>query len=191
MNLRTRLVLLSAVFLTGCATTERGQREVHVPPAGNVQTQPQPELPPIQAQPLPPAGGGVNPGQPLTSHPRSLADSKPGPAVMTLYQQAQQQVRDHRNEQAEASLERALGIAPRNPFVWQALANLHLRMGQYDRAATEVQRSNSLGHDNPFLEIGNWRTLAAVRRAQGDAAGALQAQSQADDLTRALNATPP
>lgn len=190
MNLRVLVAFVPVILLAGCAA-QRGRSQVYVPPQSGVQTQAQPLPPVIQAQPVTPTEpSGASAGTP-SPPPRNLSDSNPGPAVLALYGQAQQQARGNQYEQAEASLERALGIAPRNPFIWQALANLHLRMKNYQRAATEIQRSDSLAHDNPYLEIGNLRTMAAIRRAQGDDAGAMQAQSQADALSRSLSTIPP
>lgn len=182
MNFRLLLLTLATVLLAACAA-QRGERQIYVPPSGGVQTQPADNTPILQPQPVTPGEGQA---PPLSSYPRTLADTQPGAAVLALYQQAQEQARAGRFDQADAALERALRIAPRNPFVWQALANLHLRMKEYDQAASEAERANSLGHGNPYLEAGNWRTLAAIRRAQGDAAGALQAQQQAEALAKTL-----
>ena len=81
-------------------------------------------------------------------------------------------------EQAVANLETALGIEPRNPFVWQQLAAAHLQQHLPDQAENQAQRSNSFARGNPYIEVENWRVIAAARQAQGDLAGARNARER-------------
>ena len=89
-------------------------------------------------------------------------------------------------QQVEASLERALRIEPRNPFLWQMLASAHLAQNEFDQAESTAQKSNSLARGNPYVEVENWKVIAAVRQSQGDAAAALQAQTRVDALNHLL-----
>lgn len=117
----------------------------------------------------------------LSEYPRN-AEAVSGPAVLNLLEQARQALAAGRAEQAVASLEVALDIEPRNPFVWQQLAGAHLRQQLPDQAEQQAQRSNSFARGNPFIEIENWRVIAAARQARGDPAGAQQARERVTEL---------
>ena len=49
---------------------------------------------------------------------------------------------------AAASIERALRIEPRNPRLWQELARVRLKQGQYAQAENVAARSNSWAGDD-------------------------------------------
>ena len=91
-----------------------------------------------------------------------------------------------RTDEAGGSLERALRIEPRNPWVWQGLAALHVVTQQADQAESEAKKSNSLGKRNPYLEVENWRLIAEARRLKGDNAGAVEARERHEDLKALL-----
>lgn len=171
-----------AVLVSACAT-QQGQVESATP------------QPSIQTA----AGGGLLPGagtaglpsvvQPpsLANYPKTIEDSNPGPAVLSLYRQAQAERAAGHADQADAALGRALHIEPRNPFVWQALAGVKLDLKDPDQAENAAQRSTSLAHGNPYVEAGNWRLIASARQARGDSSGAVQAQARADGIARSLS----
>lgn len=121
----------------------------------------------------------------LASFPRNPEEIS-GPAVLALLNQARADLDAGRAEQAMAKLERARRYEPRNPFIWQRLAGTQLQRMQMDQAETMAQRSNSLARGNPYIEIGNWRVIAAARAAQGDAEGAEQAQQRVEALQEQL-----
>ena len=73
---------------------------------------------------------------------------------------------------AAASLERALRIEPRNPRLWQELARVRLKQGEYAQAESTAARSNSWAGSDSTLRAENWRLIAQAREARGDAAGA-------------------
>ncbi len=79
---------------------------------------------------------------------------------------------------AAASLERALRIEPRNPRLWQELARVRLKQGQFAQAESVAARSNSWAGDDRGLRAENWRLIAESRRARGDAEGAKAALEQ-------------
>jgi Tfp pilus assembly protein PilF len=81
---------------------------------------------------------------------------------------------------AAASLERALRIEPRNPRLWQELARLRLKQGQYAQAESVAARSNSWAGSDSALRAENWRLIAEAREARGDAEGARAALEQAE-----------
>ena len=120
-----------------------------------------------------------------------VSDSLPAPApapaaisanlaVASLVESAHADMAGGRLVHAAAALERALRIEPRNPRLWQELARVRLRQGDYDQAESVAARSNSwAGHDNR-LRAENWRLIAQAREARGDAAGARAALDAAD-----------
>lgn len=85
---------------------------------------------------------------------------------------------------AAASLERALRIEPRNPRLWQQLARVRLRQGDYAQAESLAQRSNTWGGTDNRLRADNWSLIAQSRQARGDSDGARKAQDLADQISR-------
>ncbi len=119
----------------------------------------------------PPAPGGA------ASWP-SDASQDSGPAVMSLIDEADAAAARGEFDQAAAILERAQRIEPRNPWIWQRLAQLRLMQGQYSQAESLAERSNSLSRGNPWLRSTNWGLIAEARSRRGDHAGAEQAREQ-------------
>jgi hypothetical protein len=186
-TVRYPAIALTLVLVFSACSTEQGQHEI-VSEAGqrgvvtHADTHGETAITtkPVPAQQLP--VNFIPPPTPSFSGPKTIEDSGASAAVISLYKQADQARAARKFDHAESALNRALRIDPRNPFVWQALANLHLSEHQYDYAENEAQKSTSLGRGNPYIEAANLRILADVREAHGDAAGALQARTQADDL---------
>lgn len=143
---------------------------------------------PVQERPdipLPsdqPSSGAPDPG----SYPRSAAEAS-SPTVLALLDQARVETQAGRGDHAVAKLENALRIESRNPFVWQQLALAHLQQQRFDQAETVAQRSNSLARGNPYVEIENWRLIAAARQARGDTAGAKAAEEKVTELQARLD----
>ena len=160
-----------ALSLAGCAVPP-GTRESY-PPRERPATLP--TEPPVAPKPSP-YGYREDAG-----YARS-AEEVSGPAVVKLLHQARGELLAGRAEQAVAALETALEIERRNPFVWQQLAQTHLKRNQLDDAEIVAQRSNSFARSNPWIEIENWRVIAAARQARGDTAGADQAREKVNEL---------
>lgn len=185
------VVSMAALAVAACVTPPPRPS----PPVGAVLP------PPVASQPGGVvSGGSIIPGQP-TGQPTPVPDARPplnpnlprniessGAAapVISLVKAARASLKAGRTDQAGASLERALRIEPRNPWVWQALSALHLVTQQAEQAESEARKSNSLGKRNPYLEVENWRLLAEARRLRGDAAGAADAEARHEDLQRFL-----
>jgi tetratricopeptide (TPR) repeat protein len=110
------------------------------------------------------------------------AEEVSGPAVINLLGQAREDLAGGRTEQAVASLETALRIEKRNPFVWQELARAHLARFQLEDAEIVAQRSNSFARGNPYIEIENWRVIEQARSGRGDRAGAEAARDKVAEL---------
>jgi predicted Zn-dependent protease len=110
--------------------------------------------------------------------PRTAAQVS-SPAVMSLLNVADTQAKAGHREQAAAALDRALDLAPRNPFIYQRLAAVRLTQGQAGQAEQLARKSNSVAGDNPFVKASNWRLIAEARHNDGDAKGARAASARA------------
>ena len=93
-------------------------------------------------------------------------------AIAGLLDDARADAEAGRLTNAAASLERALRIEPRNPRLWQELARVRLKQGEYAQAESTAARSNSWAGGDSRLRAENWRLIAQAREARGDAAGA-------------------
>lgn len=187
-----RLIALSLLTLVvaGCASSS-GQRDAHWPPESlpprpqaPVPRDPMPGVPSPVQQPLPTPI--IPEAKPVTSYPQA-AEEISGQAVVSLLKQARTARSAGQYDQASSALERALRIEPRNYFVWSALAGVYFDQKQYDQAESVAQKSNSLARGNVYVELENWKTIAAARQAQGDGAGAIQAQARVEQIERDLS----
>jgi tetratricopeptide (TPR) repeat protein len=158
--------LLPAALLGACATR---------PPDGLPHPEDVPTEPPVGPKPSP-YGYREDAG-----YARS-AEEVSGPAVINLLNRARSDLSAGRVEQAVASLETALQIEKRNPFVWQQLARAHLQRHAPEDAEIVAQRSNGFARGNPYIEIENWRLIGQARNALGDRAGAEQARAKVTEL---------
>jgi tetratricopeptide (TPR) repeat protein len=126
--------------------------------------------------------------QPSAESAAAAAQAQPAPvesenkAVIALLDLAHTDNQAGRREAAGASLERALRIEPRNPWLWHELAKLRLTQGQYEQAISMARKSNSFAGQDRRLQALNWRAIGDARIAQGDSAGAEQALKQAAEL---------
>lgn len=111
--------------------------------------------------------------------PPVMSDNR---AVIALLDLARTDNEAGRHEAAGASLERALRIEPRNPWLWYELAQLRLTQGQYEQAISLARKSNSFAGQDRRLQALNWRAIGDARVAQGDSSGAEQALKQAAEL---------
>jgi tetratricopeptide (TPR) repeat protein len=148
--MRTLLVLLAAI-IAGCAAV--------VPMPG-----PAPERAPEPPAPEAPA-------------PAARTESI---AIAGLMDGARTDAAAGRLANAAAQLERALRIEPRNPRLWQELARVRLKQGDYAQVEGTAARSNSWARDDPLLRAENWRLIARSREARGDDAGAKAALETAE-----------
>jgi tetratricopeptide (TPR) repeat protein len=152
-----RLLVLIAALLAGCATT----------------------APPPAQSPLPPAPvEGAAPAVPAV--PPAPAAPAPNPAVERLMASARADQAASRLGSAEATIERALRIAPRDPRLWQQLARIRLQQGDYRQAESLAARANTWAGSDDALRAENWNLIAQARDALGDSAGARAAQMNAE-----------
>ncbi|GAA6132778.1 tetratricopeptide repeat protein [Halopseudomonas sabulinigri] len=99
--------------------------------------------------------------------------------VLALLTTARQQESNGDLNGANASLERAMRIAPREPQVLYRLAQVRLGQGDAAQAEQLAQRGLSYASGRPELQAGLWELVAQAREQQGDAAGAEQARQRA------------
>ncbi|SRR6266566_4177770 len=105
-------------------------------------------------------------------------------AVLALVEVARTDVDAGRFPNAAAGLERALRLEPKNPRLWQELARLRVKEGDYAQAESLAARSNSWAGDDNELRAENWRLIAEARAARGDEAGAKTALEHAAKAKR-------
>jgi predicted Zn-dependent protease len=106
------------------------------------------------------------------------------PAVLGLLEQARAEAAENKLQSATGTVERALRIEPRNPWLWQELARLHLALGDHAQAESLAARSNTWAGNDRTLRAANWRLISEARAVRGDAAGAQAAAARAAELER-------
>jgi predicted Zn-dependent protease len=147
-----------------------------------VATQPPAALAPSAPQQ---PGAGIAPA-PLKPVPSSAMSGNK--AVIALLDRAQTDTDSGQHDAAGASLERALRIEPRNPWLWLALAQVRLAQGQYAQAITLAGKSNSFAGHQHRVQVENWQVIGKARVAQGDSAGAGEAFKLAAELAQQAKA---
>ncbi len=169
--LRALAVGSAGLFLAACApmTPPPGSSEPRYEPA----PQPQPEVrstplstPDIQEQALP------------TDRPVESSEPATSPAVLALVQQANQRRQSGDLAGAQSTLERAVQIEPGNARLWLDLAQLRMAQNQPEQAEQLALRAVEHAQDNQTLSAA-WQLVAKARRAQGDEAGAREAEERA------------
>ena len=105
--------------------------------------------------------------------------SATSPAINTLLAQARTQWQTGEQQQAVATIERALRIDPYSPYLWQHLAALRLAQKRPDLAVQFAAKSNSYAGGQRDILLRNWRIIAEARRLTGDDAGAREADARA------------
>ena len=112
----------------------------------------------------------------------SWPGSQPGSntkAVHSLLEVARSDAAAGRLANAAASMERAIRLDPRNAHLWQELARVRLKQGEYVQAEHVALRSNALTRADWTLRTENWNIIAQARDARGDAEGARSARELA------------
>lgn len=101
------------------------------------------------------------------------------PAVTELLADASVAESSGQLEQASMLLERALRIQPRNPEILQNMAEVNLRMEDYEQALNFAARSYDLGPRVGEICSRNWRTISVSREYLGDHRGSTEAEQRA------------
>lgn len=138
-----------------------------------------PDVAPADPAPQPaPAVRYAEPAQPI----QPSGPASQNGAVLALLKQADQHHQQSNSEAAAVTLERALRIEPRNANLWYKLAAVRMEQGRLGEGEALAQKANSFATSDPYLRVASWRLIAEIRRRQGNAAGAQQADFQAREL---------
>ena len=97
--------------------------------------------------------GSVEPD--TTTDPAETGRFSDNPAVIALLDETDLRTNQGDLETAADSVERALRMEPKNPWLWHRLAMLKLAQGQWRLAITLAQKSNSLSARHPALRKAN------------------------------------
>ncbi|MFV2059538.1 MAG: tetratricopeptide repeat protein [Gammaproteobacteria bacterium] len=109
-------------------------------------------------------------------------DSQTGDAVISLLVDARGAASSGNIDRAEALLERALRIEPRNAVLWHYMAKMKLHQGRYSKAIGMAAKSNSFVKGNKKLMADNWRIIAHAENWLGNIDKSRKAQESADKL---------
>jgi Tfp pilus assembly protein PilF len=113
--------------------------------------------------------------------PSKLPPVSENQAVLSLADSARVDTDAGRLAPAGVALERALRIEPKNPMLWQQLAQLHMKKGDFAQAETMAARSNSWAGSSRALRAANWQIIGESRARRGDASGAQAAYEKAKE----------
>ncbi len=175
-------LLVTALTLAGCSTAPPVQeRRAPVPPRP-APLPPAARVHPLRPRPLPPPQPPEVKVQPYRPAPPPVVEPVYGAAAHSLVVAAAAQQGAGNVVGASASLERALHIEPRNPYLWNQLAHLRVEQHHLDQAAQLAEKSNALAGPDRALRRDNWLLIAATRREAGDLAGAQAAELKAESL---------
>ena len=137
------------------------------------------------------AGCAAESPSPPSEAPAPAPAESPAPAakgenvaIAGLMQSARSDSEAGKLGSAAATLERALRIEPKNPRLWQELARVRLKQGEYAQAESVAARSNAWAGSDNALRAENWRLIAQARESRGDSKGAQAAQDAAERLGR-------
>ena len=122
---------------------------------------------------------------PYANIPESAEDKGTGrpassPAVEALLARAYTDAKLGHTEAAMIKLERALRIEPQNPKLWNQLAELHYKKGNYQQAITMAKKAISLSADDKEMTDKNWKFISKVAEKSGNN----QALSEADEYNK-------
>jgi tetratricopeptide (TPR) repeat protein len=113
-----------------------------------------------------------------------VRDLVASPTVLRLLSRARQQAEAGLGEQAAATLERAVALEPRDPWLWHRLAVLRLQLGDFQQAIDLAKKSNALGMRELRLQGGNWELIARALEHLGDRKSARVARQRANRYSK-------
>lgn len=172
------------VLLGGCTTAPAPITEVPVDePAieqGTGDAAVPPEEPPLEEartyalpEEAPPVGAqademNAESAAPAPTSPDAGAPMN-SPAVVALLDEAEVYASQGDGDLAAATIERALRIEPKNPWLWHRLAVIRMQQGRYSEAIELAARSNSLANGDARLLQGNQQVIDRSRAAMSGA----------------------
>ena len=156
-----RLLLLAALASLGACTS---LRDTSTPAPVEERGVPG-TAPPTATSPPPGDRPVVGPPLPPDFDPRGSAPPPPSPAA-GLLEQVNAAIAAGELDRAAAVAERALRIAPRDPQVWYALANVQFQQRRYPDAEGSAQRALSYASGNARLQREINALLTRIRSAR-------------------------
>ena len=106
------------------------------------------------------------------------------PAIVALLGEAQRDEVNGNWENAAATLERAIRIEPKNARLWNRLAGLRMRQGQWQQALNLARKSNSLAAGDYDLQLENWQLILEIKQKVNDIQGIRDAQTMIELLRK-------
>lgn len=88
------------------------------------------------------------------------------PVVVSLLKKAGQRMDAEDYDSAANFIERGISISPNNPVLWQQLATVRLRQGDFFQAEQLAVKSNVLGESDNLLRLKNWKIIAEAKKMQ-------------------------
>ncbi len=111
--------------------------------------------------------------------PTTIATKQQNPAVIALLSSAQQANSNGDTRAAQSSLQRAQRIAPQDPDVYYALANIHRDLEDYRLAEQVALKGVSIMQGQAVQLKRFWLLIAAIRQDAGNITGAKKATQSA------------
>jgi tetratricopeptide (TPR) repeat protein len=105
---------------------------------------------------------------PENAEDRGTGRSGSSPAVETLLVRAYADAKLGRTDAAISKLERGLRIEPQNPKLWNQLAELHYKKGNYEQAITMAKKAINYSANDKEMTDKNWRFISKVAKKSGD-----------------------
>ena len=177
------------MLMAGCASSPDGQ-SIYVPIGGGedsreVQSESsEPQREPRQdserGQPQQDTQPQAEPSQPAPSH-RTQGQAI-SPAAASLVQQADEAFQAGKINAGMSLLQRAQRISPDASVIYYKMAEGHVLAGNLARAEQFAMKGVSVAGANDRLQRSGWQLLSDIRRAQGDMAGAQDAENRASML---------
>lgn len=96
---------------------------------------------------------------------RPAADISDNPAVVALLDDTGRKVEQGDSDAAIRSLERAVRLEPRNPWLWRRLAVLQFKLQQWNQAIALANKSSSLADKWPQLRQANTELTRLAKQA--------------------------
>jgi hypothetical protein len=105
---------------------------------------------------------------PENADDRGTGRSSSSPAVEALLVRAYADAKLGRTDAAISKLERGLRIEPQNPKLWNQLAELHYKKGNYQQAITMAKKAINFSSSDKEMTAKNWRLISKVAKKSGD-----------------------
>jgi predicted Zn-dependent protease len=95
---------------------------------------------------------------------------KTNATVASLLKQARYYESEGQLLRAASLIERSVRIQPKNPLVWQHLAEVRLAQGDFGQAEQLALKSNALAGADDEVKLKNWKIIARARQQQDTSA---------------------